>query len=38
MMFSIAAIPWGPPKPRMAVFEGRLVRQTVPETAKWAMK
>ena len=32
--FSIAAIPCGAPNPRMAVFGGRLVRQTVPRDGK----
>ena len=31
MTFSMAAIPCGPPKPRIAVLDGRLVRQTVPD-------
>ena len=32
--FSIAAMPCGAPKPRIAVFGGRFVRQTVPLTEK----
>ena len=37
IMCSVMNMPWGPPKPRKAVLEGRLVRQMRPSISTLAM-